>query len=602
MPFPGQASFLAPRARRPALIRLCLSGLLTLAALFWLRDFWAPYLITLTLAVQTDTPQTLRAFYQDGTRPGFSRQQSIQQSVNSTGRFARVRLDLPVRHLHGLRLDVGQRPGRVILKDLHLSPRGQLSAAALGRCSTENLASFVIRDGALILDFHAPHPAILFAPQDATVPAVRRVQPLLLFSIMSLAFLLICRLLSRTLSAQPAVLLPPPLLPGPVRPRSARAADGLFLLALAALMAFPASRIDTRSVLSRENRLLNRFPSLWIRNRPNPSFGPQFEAWFADRFRNRDPVIAAFNILRFRVNREMRNAHAFMGREAWLFGTAYGSVDMYRHANLFTTEELDLLDANLNQLNDWALKTGRKIFIHLSPDKESVYGEYYPAYYRKTGPRSRLQQVLDHVAERPAVWVHSPLDPLLAAKDAGQTVFAKSGTHMSPEGSLIEYQTLMTAISRHFPDIAPLTPTDFSVSMAVTRETDLLQALDLPEHMYGRHHLLYPHYRLKHKTAAEIRKKPLRGKAGPYGSQVVIRNDACRNARRALLVCDSFLGRVTPYLAENFRELTALTIGNGLDFHLHQQAGLVETLDPDLIIIGTTERFLDRLLRLQPPG
>ncbi len=588
-------------ARTPVFHKIALSSLAAFAAVFLCRNLVMPHTVSLSFDACIDAPQTFQVYYLDGSQKGFGQANWMQQKIDRTGEVNRVQFDLHVRQLNRLRLDFGSGRGRVTLKEARLSPGGALPVAAFSNSDRHQIDSMEIHGEEINLSFSQKDPYLVFTRPDVKTEARRRLNVPLFFSVWVLAYLLAFRVLDWLSWKRPG---PDPS--SKSRPKNTpwqmiASPNGLFLLAFAAFSLIPASRIDMKSTVSKENRMLETYKPLVNGSQLNTQYGPQFENWFSDRFRGRDRYIEAYDTFRFLLNRNIQNDHAFMGRESWIFTKAYNSVNMYRNANLFTEGELAKIDVNIDRLNGWAARTHRKVYIHFSPDKETLFGDYYPSYYKKVGPVSRLRQLLAFVKDRSHVVFVTSVDRLLQAKAEGKVIGTKPGSHMNHAGMFIEYEGLMERISKDFPEIHSMGLADFQFAEEPTKRTDLLRALNLSEEAYGRDKLLHTRYHQKRKKARTAWKEPLKEDSRRYGYMADTRNAYSGNTLKVFMVSDSFLRPITRYIAEDVQELTYAFVGGGRDFPLPKFTQAIDDLSPEIVIIGTTERFLDRLVRLDPP-
>ncbi|MDD3154164.1 MAG: hypothetical protein PHS41_04795, partial [Victivallaceae bacterium] len=74
------------------------------------------------------------------------------------------------------------------------------------------------------------------------------------------------------------------------------------------------------------------------------------------------------------------------------------------------------------------------------------------------------------------------------------------------------------------------------------------------------------------------------------------------NQMRILCIGDSFFSAVMPYLAANHSEVMRQFSTQSKHFVLDGLAEQIAKFKPDVIIVESTERFLERMLHLEPPG
>ena len=88
----------------------------------------------------------------------------------------------------------------------------------------------------------------------------------------------------------------------------------------------------------------------------------------------------------------------------------------------------------------------------------------------------------------------------------------------------------------------------------------------------------------------------------PVASTIFAYRNADKTKKlRAVLYGDSFMLRMNWYMAESFAEFEHIYTGYGRMFDVDFMAEDIRRFKPDILIIQTTERFLDRLKQLNAP-
>jgi hypothetical protein len=234
-------------------------------------------------------------------------------------------------------------------------------------------------------------------------------------------------------------------------------ADIVFLLVLAAALFVPMLRIDTQSVKSaRENRTLAAFPPLFENGGINDSFGASFDEWFGDRFFGREFVIQGYDDLKFKVNKKISGNFAIDGG-GWIFTTSDNSVRNYQNLDLFSEEELARIAGFLSRMDDWCRANGKRFYYVIAPDKNKVYGEFFPGYIAKVNPdsASRANQLVRHLRENTRVDAFYLYDDLMEHKKDG-LLYYRDDTHWNALGAYFGYLAIVGRIARDFPDVVPV--------------------------------------------------------------------------------------------------------------------------------------------------
>ena len=162
--------------------------------------------------------------------------------------------------------------------------------------------------------------------------------------------------------------------------------DKLFVLLVLLLLVVPLAKfnLDARSV--EENRMLAKWP-LWadFHVLAGDNYFKALEGWFNDRFNQRDRLTKyAFN-LDARINNTHENDHALMGKENWIFTKERNSIGNFQNTSSLSDNEKEQLTATFSTINTWCLAHGINLYIYIAPDKNQIYGEFYPDNIKKIG-------------------------------------------------------------------------------------------------------------------------------------------------------------------------------------------------------------------------
>ena len=325
----------------------------------------------------------------------------------------------------------------------------------------------------------------------------------------------------------------------------------------------------------------------------------QFDAWYNDHFFGRDAMIYLYNYIKFFISPNGENDKAMVGENGFLWSKAYNSVDMYSNNNLFTYSELKKVGENIERFVKNAHAAGVKnIYFMLSNDKESVYPEFYPSYIKQIGKVSRLEQILNYIHSKyPFIRFLNFRDKFEDIKKK-ENVFYKTGTHMNNIGAYYEYYFLANEIKKDYPEINVLSIDNF----------DIIVSEDLHDIDIYKRFMVLPRYAKNNFVNKIIKYKNINSNIKikyaerEFGSFINVSNDKASNGLRVFVMSDSFLGEYSTYLYETFSKVDKIFWGDGKDFILskNEQEYLLNNI-PDIIIIGTTERFLQRFLTIEFP-
>ena len=372
--------------------------------------------------------------------------------------------------------------------------------------------------------------------------------------------------------------------------------DIIFLVICTLILFLPMSHISDAKKSDTENRNLASWkPFINKKGEINYNFGKDCDKWFSDRFNLRQNFIDLYDELRFISSGRYYEAPTMLLDKVsgFCYRKAYNATQMYLKRNLFSTEDLSSIQKNLNELNSYCKKHGVKLYIVLSPDKESVYPEYYPKYYLPQKGQSRYDQLLEILYKMDDLSVITTKENLILNKE-NLNVFFKTDTHLNYDGAFIEYRTITSALQKDFKAIAPLGIDDISlVNYKYNGDSLTLRS----ENIVKKYEDHVNYYKIKSPNAKLMNTILFSG--FPDDKIFEYKNAKSKNNLKLVLIGDSFQLRVRHLLAESFSTYKYAFFGGGRNFLLNDKIkNSLFAEKPDILIIETTERFLQRLLEL----
>lgn len=376
--------------------------------------------------------------------------------------------------------------------------------------------------------------------------------------------------------------------------------DIIFAVCVILFMFIPMSKMDNSEINRRENRTMAVYKNFFTNDKINFEYGKNFDEWFNDRFRFRTFFINAFNKVNRKINGRLISDKAMIGEDGWLFSKSYKAEAMFQNDNLFTDEELKLITNNVNKFNEWSKAQGAKFYISLFPDKETVYGEFYPKNYGKVNDISRIEQVVKHIRETTDVPVIYPYDELMKEKEK-QVLYYKTGTHWNDTGAYIGYRALFERIKKDFPSLTIKNMNDLKPEKRLEADIDIANLLLIDAYKeYPKEDMENIFYYPKNK--AKCTSEVINHKDKFKGYFYTYECPEQRNNLTAFFYSDSFLLQTHNYAPESFRNMYNIFIGFGNNFTMKGENGeFLRNSKADIIVFSSAERFLYRLLDFKTP-
>ena len=419
---------------RRILIVLVLVGFL----MFLSSPIWGKKAIFVSFNAQTTKDLTFQVFYTMQPKTNFSEKESVKQLVKAGNNS--VIFELPINNIIRFRIDPGSNPGEVKLSNITVSGNKVI------RLDREDLWSFnkhiekhSFQNGVLSLVSNQVDPNIVYK-KELNLLAGNNVDWCLF--VISLAFAIFISSALVFYLAKFKIF--------ELRSRI----DIVFLTAFFALLLVPMSHISDAEKSEQENRMLAKFPSLYVNGQINKAYGTDFEKWFNDRFLGRDFFIGLYNKVVLSFNDKMDTEKVFQGKEGWLFYKKGGSIKNFQNAVLFRDKELQNIAVQLQHIQEWCDKHNKKFYFIIAPDKNKIYGEYFPEMKKKrSDAQSRARQLLQYLKKYTKLKALYLYDMLVSNKDKG-LLYYRNDTHWNELGAYLGYQEIMKMVKVDFPDVS----------------------------------------------------------------------------------------------------------------------------------------------------
>ena len=374
--------------------------------------------------------------------------------------------------------------------------------------------------------------------------------------------------------------------------------DIVFLCVFFLILLLPISNIDKNEKSEYENRMLATYKPLVVTGGGiNQKYGKDFENWFNDHFFGRRLVIRNYNKFIFGIKSIVENHKAFLGKEHWAFTKTANSIANFQHKNLFTEAELEQIVLSLNDFRSWLKSQNIDFYLMMTPDKESVYPEYYSDFYKQGKGLSRLQQTYKYITENTDIKVIFPYQALWDDK-VNHRLYHKIDTHWNARGAYIGYKELMRALNKDYPELKAFAEKDFDITPEVSGSGDLSLALDLDlSKDFTKEDITNDVLNIKNPQTSKER--------FIFDKERLIIISAYTNSQpkkySSVILGDSFTGGFDFYFAEHFKNFKYIFFGGGYSFNVDYTKESILADKPDFVVLQSTERFIDRFLDLNLP-
>lgn len=362
----------------------------------------------------------------------------------------------------------------------------------------------------------------------------------------------------------------------PARRTYALILSGLFALALA--VGF-AGLFTAHDIASSENRVLAPGPA-WPGDAAGIAAWPrQADAWIADRFGLRDPLIRLQALLTWRLKKGQSDV--VRGAQGWLFLADDFSRVSYQRSEPLSAQDAVTWVGELEQRRTIAAAAGATYLFVAIPDKHSVYPEFMPGDMAVAAPLSRLQ-MLRPAAQLGAGPAYLDLEPLLIGAKPSGLLYYRTDSHWNAYGAWLGYRAIaarLAELGRPLPPRPDYGYADFPQGDFATGDLARMMAVSMTE----RGPLPRDLGSACGGTTEAFPLRPLE----PFFEHRTQRSTCAGGRARALVLHDSFMIGLMPYLSTSFAEVVYVWAKAPLPLY----KALVERLKPDVVIEERAERY-----------
>lgn len=548
------------RQTRHIILLVLLAGM----ALFLTKGLWlfAAKGVSVSFTSQAAQPIDYQVFYTASPDRSFNPEEKVTQNIKAGKQ--QVNILIPSVKVLRFRLDLGQFPQEITLSDLKVS--GDKTVAM------DNLSDFILhqidsskQDGKFFqLSSNQPDPYIIYkSPVNLQAKWQVRIDYYIFFIIFVISMLAAHKIVQYLAQFK-------------FKEKTSRI-DIVFVTVFFVLLFIPMMKISDAEKSDQENRMLAKYVPFIKDGQINLKYSTNFESWYNDRFFGRDFLINIYNFLEKRINPNRGNKNVLVGQDGWLFLKGDNSIENFQNAKVFSAEELQRAAQYLASIDEWARKNGKDFYYVICPDKNKIYGEYFPSIIYKTKPdsQSRANQLVRYLQENTKVKVIYLAEVLKNHKEDG-LLYYKNNTHWNSLGSYIGYLEIMKEMKKRYPELPVLENLKWKETTHTRGDlTNLLGSSDQDlESIY-----------LEAELIPVQDCKVLRHQGGT-------KDMFCRNPEgklRLTLRGDSFSTALLDYLRHSFKETESLRRYN---FTKQDLENIKQ--NSDIIIIETVERYIPK--------
>lgn len=198
-----------------------------------------------------------------------------------------------------------------------------------------------------------------------------------------------------------------------------------------------------------ESRKLSEMPSFTTEDgRVNLEWPSQYETYLSEHFAFRQDLVTLDSITKSEIFAVSSNEKVIVGKNDWLY--FYSTIDDYLARNTLTQRGVNNTAKTIGLMQEYVQNSGGEFLFMAAPNKNTVYPQFMPDRYVKSGNPTNLQ-MLNFALEEYSV-NYLDLTELFFSQD--KVLYLQRDSHWTNEGALLVYNSLMDCLGIEHDDFS----------------------------------------------------------------------------------------------------------------------------------------------------
>lgn len=211
------------------------------------------------------------------------------------------------------------------------------------------------------------------------------------------------------------------------------------------MLFFPTTRTS-------ENKAMAQAPVLVAEGKVNSAFFEDFEVWFQQRMALRNPMVFADATLQSAIFGQSNVSGVICGRDGWLYYAS--TLDDYLGTKPLSQRQLYNLAHNFSVVQTYLQQQEIPFVLTVAPNKNTLYGEYMPDYYRVVSQEHSAKLLQPYLAQAGVTYV----DLFRLFEQQQEVLYLKQDSHWNNKGACLVYNAVMDALQLPHEDYSGLEP------------------------------------------------------------------------------------------------------------------------------------------------
>lgn len=219
----------------------------------------------------------------------------------------------------------------------------------------------------------------------------------------------------------------------------------VFILSCLFVMLIPSmGMIVAPTNATTENKELSSLPQIKTEDGYNLDYLGELGDYFQDHFAFRQQLVSTNAKLYGKLFGYSTTDQVILGKNNWMYYS--GTLDDYMAINVMSDRKLSNAVHNLKMIQDYVESRGSKFILTIAPNKNSIYDENMPYYYRKGVQENNYDKLLKKINEYDINYV----DLFGEFENSDEILYFERDSHWTNKGAVLAYNKIMSNIRKNF--------------------------------------------------------------------------------------------------------------------------------------------------------